>query len=323
MPTPRVVVVGFEDMQAFDLIGPIEVFAAASDVIARPAYRVVAATLGGGERKMSCGIAVQTRDLRCIKPRRRDTVIVVGGNRVAIGSALTDPALVAWLRTAARVVSRIASVCSGAFVLAAAGILAGKRAATHWSGCDALARQFPTVNVDGNAIFVRDGAVWTSAGVTTGVDMALAMVEDDLGQVVADKIAARLVLYVRRSGAQSQFSAALVAQTATSDPLGPAITWARANLANLDVEALARQAGLSVRTLHRRCLESLGTTPAKLIDKLRVEHARTLLVTTNLSAKSLAALCGFGNPTRMNRAFERQLDITPQEYRELHAPKGP
>jgi len=135
-------------MQAFDLIGPIEVFAAASDILAHPVYQVVAATLGGGERKMSCGIAVCTEDLRGIKPRAGDTVIVAGGSRVAIGNALADPALVTWLRTAGRVVSRVASVCSGAFVLAAAGILAGKRAATHWSGCATLAAQFPTVAVD-------------------------------------------------------------------------------------------------------------------------------------------------------------------------------
>jgi transcriptional regulator GlxA family with amidase domain len=166
-------------------------------------------------------------------------------------------------------------------------------------------------------IFVRDGAVWTSAGVTTGIDMALAIVEDDLGRALADEVAARLVLYIRRPGFQSQFSAALVAQTA-GDTLGPAIAWTRANLAIADTEALARRAGLSVRTLHRRCLAQLATTPARLIDKLRVEHARALLATGDLPAKALAAQCGFGNPTRMKRAFERELGIGPREYRVLH-----
>jgi transcriptional regulator GlxA family with amidase domain len=209
-------------------------------------------------------------------------------------------------------------VCSGAFVLAAAGILDGKRATTHWSAAGELARRYPAITVDSDAIFIRDGRVWTSAGVTTGIDMALAIVEDDLGRAVADDVAARLVLYMRRPGFQSQWSAALVAQTADSDPLGPAIAWARANLASADVDALARHAGLSVRTLHRRCLEQLATTPAKLIDRLRVENARTLLATSRLPAKTLAAACGFGNPTRMNRAFERQLGIGPREYRILH-----
>jgi transcriptional regulator GlxA family with amidase domain len=210
------------------------------------------------------------------------------------------------------------SVCSGAFLLAAAGILDGKRATTHWSAVARLARLFPAIEVDGNAIFVRDGSVWTSAGVTTGIDMALAIVEDDLGAATADWIAAQLVLYVRRPGFQSQFSDALVAQTSSSDPLGPAITWARANLRKSDIETLARRAGLSVRTFHRRCLEQLGTTPAKLIDKLRVEHARTLLASSDLPAKTLAAQCGFGNAVRMKRAFERELGMGPRDYRLLH-----
>jgi transcriptional regulator GlxA family with amidase domain len=164
--------------------------------------------------------------------------------------------------------------------------------------------------------------VWTSAGVTTGIDMALAIVEEDLGAATADAIAARLVLYVRRPGFQSQFSQALIAQSASSERLGPAIAWARSHLANADVETLARQAGLSVRTLHRRCQDLLGTTPAKLIDRLRVEHARTLLGSTELPAKALAAECGFGNAARMARAFEREIGMSPREFRALHGRGG-
>jgi transcriptional regulator GlxA family with amidase domain len=316
---PRVVIIAFDGVQTLDVTGPAEVFAAASRSTGRPVYRVIIASLGGGDRTTSCGMVVRTRELRRIVPRRSDTVVVAGGDDAPIRLALADPALLRWLRRAARVVQRTTSVCSGAFLLAAAGLLDGKRATTHWSACDELARRFPAITVDSNAIFLRDGAVWTSAGVTTGIDMALAIVEDDLGRAVADDVAARLVLYMRRPGFQSQFSAALVAQTTESDPLGPAIAWARANLARADVEALARRAGLSVRTLHRRCLERLATTPAKLIDKLRVEHARTLLATSSLPAKVLAAQCGFGNPTRMTRAFERQLGIAPRDYRVLHA----
>jgi transcriptional regulator GlxA family with amidase domain len=213
-------------------------------------------------------------------------------------------------------------VCSGAFVLAAAGLLDGKRATTHWMATSELARLFPTVCVDANAIFVRQGRVWTSAGVTTGIDMALALVEDDHGRAIADDVAARLVLYLRRPGFQSQWSQALVAQTTDSESLAPAIAWARANLAALDVDALAHHAGLSVRTLHRRCLAQLAMTPAKLIDKLRVEHARALLASPGgaaPAAKALAIECGFGNATRMKRAFERQLGLGPRAYRLLHA----
>ncbi len=199
---------------------------------------------------------------------------MAGGDEKAIRGAMADDALSSFMLHAASTARRVGSVCSGAFVLAQSGILDDKCATTHWSACERLAKLFPRVKVDGNAIYLKQGNVWTSAGVTTGIDMALAMVEEDVGRDVADRVAARLVLYVRRPGYQSQFSDALVAQTERADPLAPAIAWARAHLGEVDVEALAGRAGMSSRTLHRRCLELLNTTPAKLIDKLRVEHAR-------------------------------------------------
>ena len=310
-------IIGFEGAVTLDVTGPAEVFAAAAQLVRRPEYRVEMASVGGGERRTSSALRMLTRDLRRIRPRRDDIVVVAGGGARDVGPAMADPTLLRWLARAAPVVRRMTSVCSGAFILAAAGILDGKRATTHWLGCDLLARSFPAVTVDGNAIFVRDGSVWTSAGVTTGIDMALAMVEEDLGRAVADAVAARLVLYVRRPGFQSQFSEALVAQRAESDPLGPAIAWARANLQRAGIDALARRAGMSVRTFHRRCLELLTTTPARLLDKLRVEHARTLLASSALPAKTLAVQCGFGNAVRMKRAFERELGMGPREYRTL------
>lgn len=308
----RVLMIGFDGMQSLDLTGPAEVFALAS-------YEVVPLSLGGGKRRTSSGLDIQTRDLARVRVRADDIVMMVGGGEEGVRVAAFDRSLRAWLQRAARTARWVASVCSGAFVLATAGLLDGRRATTHWSACELLSRQFPKVNVDPNAIFIRDGAVWTSAGVTTGIDMALAMVEEDQGREVADAIAARLVLYVRRPGFQSQFSEALVAQTTSSDPLGPAIAWARANLGKADVEGLAKRAGLSVRTLHRRCLTLMSTTPARLIDKLRVEHAQTLLTTTTLPQKTLAAQCGFGNTTRMKRAFERELGMAPSAYHLLHA----
>jgi transcriptional regulator GlxA family with amidase domain len=313
----RVVMIAFEGAQTLDLTGPAEVFANASR--GRGAYRVEVASTAGGPIRTTSGLVVDTRALAGMQPRRGDVVLVVGGEAGAVARAVRDDALVRWLLRAARVASRIGSICSGAFVLAAAGLLDGRRAATHWSGCDRLARFRPAVRVDRNAIFVEDGRFWTSAGVTTGIDMALAMVERDLGAKLADEVAARLVLYARRPGFQSQFSDALVAQTSSSDPLGPAIAWARAHLKEADVESLARRAGLSVRTLHRRCRETLGTTPAKLLEKLRVEHARSLVATSTVSQKVLAAQCGFGEPARMKRAFERELGMAPRAYRALFA----
>jgi transcriptional regulator GlxA family with amidase domain len=260
---------------------------------------------------------VLTRDLLRVRPERIDTLVVAGGDDGPIGRAVADTRLVAYLQRAHGRCRRLASVCSGAFLLAAAGILDGRRATTHWAALDRLARARPLVEVDRTAIFVRAGSVWTSAGVTTGIDMALSMVEDDHGRALADEIAARLVLYVRRPGFQSQFSDALVTQTAASSALAEVLAYARAHPKRVDPAALARRAGMSLRTFHRRCLAELDTTPAKLLESVRVEHARTLLATTRQSAKELAAASGFGNAARMKRAFERVLGLGPREYRLL------
>jgi transcriptional regulator GlxA family with amidase domain len=314
----RVIVLVIDGVQTLDVAGPAEVFAGARRDGA-PYYQVEFVSVGGGERITSSGLCIRTKDAARLRLRADDTLLVGGAGEEHIVSALADAALTRWLARAGRAVQRVTSVCSGAFLLANAGLLDGKRAATHWLGCEQLAKAFPKVVVDANAIYVRDGDVWTSAGVTTGIDMALAIVEHDLDRATADALAAMLVLYARRPGFQSQFSQAMVAQTSASDPLGPALHWARANLEQADIESLARHAGMSVRTLHRRCLEQLGTTPAKLIDKLRIEHARNLLATSTLPSKTLAAQCGFKNAARMQRAFQRELGIGPRDYRLLHA----
>ena len=319
----RVLIVAFEGAVALDIFGPAEVFAAASNHAGTAAYRVEVVTPGGGETSTSTSVPIVTRDAFGVRARPGDTILVAGGNEGPILAAMANQELLAWLRRAARVAGRVASVCSGAFLLAAAGLLDGRRATTHWRGCERLARLFPRVTVDANAIFVSDGPIWTSAGVTTGIDMALAMVEKDHGQRVADSIAAGLVLYARRPGFQSQFSEALVSQLEDSSPLGTAVAWIRTHLREAGVESLARASALSVRTLHRRCHEHLGLTPAKLIEKVRVEQARTLLATTRDSAKSLAARCGFGTATNMKRAFERELGVAPADYRLLHAREAP
>jgi transcriptional regulator GlxA family with amidase domain len=315
----RVIMVAFPGAQTLDVTGPAEVFASAARVLSSPVYRVEVASMGGAPIKTSSGCTLETAALSTLAVQASDTVLVAGGDDAAVRRAVLDPALIAWVQRAARVALRVGSVCSGAFVLAQAGVLDGRRAATHWSACDRLSSFRPSVSVDRDAIFVREGRVWTSAGVTTGIDMALAMVEEDHGRRVADAVAARLVLYVRRPGFQSQFSDALVAQTSSADPLAPAITWARAHLREVDVPRLARRAGLSVRTLHRRCLEHASTTPARLIERLRVEHARGLVARGGRAQKAIAAQCGFGTAARMRRAFERVLGVKPSEYHTLFA----
>lgn len=321
LPMTRVLLIAYDGAQSLDVSGPAEVFASAAraeDGRVAPRYQVTLASIGGGLRETTSGLRVETRDLRAYRARADDIVIVAGGSELGLRKALADRALRAWLERARRVVRVMASVCSGAFLLAAAGILNGKRAATHWACCDRLAQAFPEVRVDANAIFIEDGSVWTSAGVTTGIDMALALVERDHGRALADTVASRLVLYARRPGYQSQFSRALLAQREGDQSLGAAIAWARVNLAQADVDSLARRAALSARTLYRRCQQTLRTTPARLLDKLRVERACSLLETSEISLKQLASECGFASAMCMNRAFARELGMSPRAYGTLN-----
>ncbi|HYQ28919.1 MAG TPA: helix-turn-helix domain-containing protein [Polyangiaceae bacterium] len=320
----RVILVGFDGAQGLDVFGPAEVFAAANRSLGRSEYRVVLAAVGGGRVRSTSGIGVRAQALERLVPRRQDTVLVVGGERQAIRAAIASAPLRRWLTRAARCVRRFGSVCSGAFVLAAAGLLDGRRAATHWSVCRELSLFRPQISVDADAIFVRDGSVWTSAGVTTGIDMALALVEEDCGRGVADSAAARLVVYARRPGFQSQFSETLIAQSESSDSLARGLELIRRRpTAKLSVIELAHAVGMSVRSLHRRCREEFGATPAKLIERLRTENARLLISTTPLEAKVVAARSGFENPARMARAFRRTLGMSPRAYRALFAERTP
>lgn len=316
----RIIVVGFDGVQGLDVFGPAEVFAAANRSLGRSEYQVMLAAIGGGRIRATSGIEIRSRVLERITPRRQDTVLVVGGERTAIRAALGSAPLRRWLTRAAPEVRRLGSVCSGAFLLAGAGLLDGRRAATHWSVCRELSLFRPLVSVDADAIYVRDGKLWTSAGVTTGIDMALAMVEEDWGRHVADSAAARLVVYARRPGFQAQFSETLIAQNEASDTLTRGLELIRnAPTAKLSVIELAHAVGMSVRSLHRRCQEEFGSTPAKLIERLRTENARLLLSTTPLEAKVVAARSGFENPARMARAFQRTLGMSPRAYRALFA----
>ena len=208
---------GYRDADGLDLFGPAEVFAEAVRQLGAPVYELVMSTVGGGAMTLTSGISVAAADLTSIRPQANDIVIVAGGADEATDAAARNRALLGWLARASRTVSRLGSVCDGAFILASAGILDGRRAATHWYSCERLARLYPTINVDREAIFVRDGRNWTAAGVSTGIDMALAMVEEDHGRKLADTVAAHLVLFARRPGFQSQFSEELVAQTLASE----------------------------------------------------------------------------------------------------------
>lgn len=318
MADRRAVFVAFDGMQLLDLVGPLEVFAGAA-LTAGPGkgYRIQIAALGGGEGRTvttSSGVVVGAPVSLELLDGRIDTLVVVGGR--GSRAAAADPALAAEVRRLARCARRVCSVCTGAFVLAAAGLLDGRRATTHWAYCEGLADRYPAVDVEADPIFVRDGNVWTSAGVTAGIDLALALVEEDLGPAVARVVARHLVVYLQRPGGQNQFSAPLAVQAADRPALRELQAWIREHLdADCSVAALARQAGMSERTLARTFRNECRTTPADYVEQVRVEAARQLLETSELTVAAVAARCGFGTPETMHRAFNRRLGVTPGAYR--------
>jgi transcriptional regulator GlxA family with amidase domain len=318
MTVRQVLIVLFEGAQSLDVTGPLEVFAGASAHQAgecgAPAYEVTTASLGGGPVTTWSGLGlVPSGDLRQFPAGRIDTVIVPGGP----GTQAPDPELIGWLRSAAPVARRVASVCTGAFLLAEAGLLAGKKATTHWGYADSLARRFPDVLVDADPIFIRDGAIATSAGVTAGLDLSLALVEEDLGHDAALAVARSLVMYLRRPGRQAQFSAHLRAQTARRAPLREVQEWICEHpAADLSVETLAARAGLSPRQFSRAFSAETGTSPGRHVAAVRLEAARRLLEDPGHGIQQVARACGYGTAEAMRRAFVQSLGVPPTDYRD-------
>ncbi len=314
--TRAIEVVAFPAVQMLDVTGPLQVFASANDIVVErggtPPYVLRVVAEGGRNVTASSGLGLATETLPPVDATL-DTLMIAGGQGVLEASA--NPALVDWVRARAKAARRTASVCTGAFLLAASGILDGRRAATHWSYCAELARQFPAVHVEPDPIFVRDGPVWTSAGVTAGIDLALALVEEDLGRDVALAVARYLVVFLKRPGGQAQFSTALSLQAA-EDRFGALHEWISTHLKrDLSLPMLAAEAGMSERSFSRHYLEATKLTPARAVERLRVEAARRLLSESRLSIKRIARQCGFGSEETMRRSFLRLLAVTPQDYR--------
>ena len=311
----RVVLLAFPGVQPLDVIGPAEVFAGADALSGGGAYTVEVVAKESGPiavRSSGYGIVPKTTTARCRGPI--DTLVVAGGFGVA--EAEQDAALIRWIRSAARRSRRVTSVCSGAFLLARAGLLEGRRCTTHWASTAELARRHPELTVDPNPIFVRDGDVWTSAGVTSGMDLSLALVEEDLGRDIAVEIARWLVLFLQRPGGQAQFSTHLSAQLAERRPLRDLQAWIADNLGeDLRVEALAARAAMSPRNFARFFRRETGMTPAAYVEELRVEHARQLLEDSADPVEVISARCGFGTPETMRRAFSRRVGVAPAAYR--------
>jgi transcriptional regulator GlxA family with amidase domain len=300
----------YPDFQLLDAAGPISVFEIAHRYKGMPpAIKVVAAT--PGEVRSSSGVALVAQGLRSIA--RADTLIIAGGE--GVDAAATCQRTLNFVRAAAKRGCRVASVCSGAYMLAEAGLLDGRRATTHWSRTRQFLARYPKVKLEPDRIFVRDGNVWSSAGISAGIDLALAMVSEDFGEDIARATARQLVVYHRRAGGQSQFSSLLELKAPTGR-FAALLSWAREHLdEKLTVEQLAEQAGMSSRHFARAFIAETGTTPSKAVERLRIEVARQRVQTTSEAIEGVAQSTGFRDPERMRRAFIRAFGQPPQSLR--------
>jgi transcriptional regulator GlxA family with amidase domain len=315
----HIVFVAFDQVLLLDIAGPLQVFATARDIsVAEGApdpYRITVASLSGGEILTSSGLPLVTTPLRALAGKSIDTLIVPGG----FGSrrAVRDTVLIKWIAARSRRVRRICSVCTGAFLLAEAGLLDGLRAATHWGACATLQERYPKVRVEPDPIFLCDGGIWTSAGVTAGIDLALALIEADLGRAMALRVARHLVVFLKRPGGQSQFSAILDAQVTDNGSFADLHDWIGQHLDDdLRVERLAERAGMSPRNFARLYTQRMGTTPAKAVERARIEDARRALEESDAPIEMIARHCGFGDEERMRRSFLRRVGVVPKHYRQ-------
>jgi transcriptional regulator GlxA family with amidase domain len=311
-------VVAFDAIQLLDLAGPVEVLRTATRLGADPPYETLIATPDGqpvrSESGVQVGADVSLGEL-ARTARRLDTLVVVGGHGTR--ALRHDARFLADLAAAAEHARRVTAVCTGSWLLAAAGLLDGRRATTHWASSDALAERFPAVAVEPDRIYVRDGDRWTSAGVTAGIDLFLALVDADHGADLAHQVAGWLVVFARRPGGQSQFSAQLRAQPASQPAIAELQRWLPDHLAgDLSVETLARQSGMSPRTFARAFGRETGTTPAAFVEALRVEAAQRLLETTDLAVAAIAGRVGLHHAETLHRAFRRRVGTTPDRYRQ-------
>lgn len=318
MELRSVVIVAFPGMQPLDALGPLEVFAGATQALAaagRPAgYRPILVSVKGGPVRSRSGVGLCCDPL----PGTRttiDTLVLPGGDRAS--SARRDTRLVAWVKKTAPRCRRVATVCTGTFLAAEAGLLDGRRVTTHWASADRLAAEFPSVTVDPDPIYIRDGSVWTSAGVTSGIDLALALVEDDHGVDVAQTVARWLVMFLRRPGNQTQFASPVWVPRAERSVVRAVQARVESEPgANHRVPALAAAASMSVRHFGRVFVEEVGETPARFVERVRTDMARHELETTTDTVDAIAARCGFGTAETMRRVFHRRLEVSPDGYRE-------
>jgi transcriptional regulator GlxA family with amidase domain len=308
-----VVIVTYPGVLGLDVVGPLEVFAMANRLGAEPAYATSVVSMAGGVVVTSSGLAIGTEPAGAVSGPI-DTLVVAGG--YSVHRAAADGDLVPWLIDTAGAARRVTSVCTGAWLLAKAGLLDGRRATTHWSIGEMLATRFPAVEVDTDRIYVRDGDVWTSAGVTAGMDLALALVEHDHGPRLAAAAAREMVMFVQRPGGFPQISAQLHVSQPAHEPLRNVVAFIAAHPeADLSVPSLARRCDMSVRTFSRRFQHETGASPGAFVQASRVEAAGRLIEASDASFEDIARSCGFGAVETMYRAFRRTLGVTPGRRR--------
>ncbi|MFF1408431.1 GlxA family transcriptional regulator [Streptomyces sp. NPDC058289] len=313
MSSRNVLVVLYDGVQSLDVTGPMEVFSGADRHPGPVRYALRTVSPGGSPVRTSSGLRlVPDGDLESERPGAGTTLLVPGGRYTGdFAPEITD-----WLRTYGGSAERLVSVCTGGLLLAEAGLLDGRRATTHWYVCERMARAYPAVTVEPDPIYVRDGPVATSAGVTAGIDLALALVEEDHGRELALSVARHLVVFLRRPGNQAQFSAQLAAQTALREPLREVQHWITEHPGeDLSVEALAARAALSPRHFARAFRAETGVTPGRYVERVRVEHARRLLEEGGEGIAQVSRACGYANPEALRRAFVKTLGQPPAEYR--------
>ncbi|MGH9653406.1 MAG: GlxA family transcriptional regulator [Candidatus Acidiferrales bacterium] len=314
--TRHVLIVAVPPVRTLDVFGPLEVFGDANRLRSDGPIYEISVISAGTDRDVPShlGLPVRTDQTYGEYCGPIDTLLVAGYDGVS--KVRYERNFLKWLNESCASSRRFGSVCTGALVLAEAGLLDGRRATTHWNWCEELARDYPRVTVDPTPIFVRDGNCYTSAGVTAGIDLALALVEEDLGRPAALKVAQMMVVFLHRPGCQSQFSATLMAQASERRPLGDVLAWLPDNIRrNLSIESLARRAAMSPRNFVRMFHLEVGKTPARYIEDLRIEAARRQIESTAMTLKEIALSCGFTSAEILRRAFVRRLGVMPHQYR--------
>ncbi len=314
----RVLLILYDGFELLDVSGPASVFAAANNIAGETHYELRYLSAQGGPIDSIAGASLNTQPLQEARPIARDTVLVAGGEPVRLGKAMQDKTLLQWLQRAAPICERMGSVCSGAFILAEAGLLDHRAAVTHWLGCEEMRKRYPNISVREDALYVVDEHFWTSAGVTTGIDMSLAILARDHGEGLMGQVAKRLVVYACRPGNQSQFSDMLSMQLAAGARFSKVIAWLENNIDKpLRVEDMAKVAGMSERSFYRKFTAALNLTPSQCLDMMRLERARTLLESQQ-SVSAVSRAVGYQSEAAFRTSFKAKFGLSPSQHAAMH-----